>query len=63
MKNHMNFAEYKQIVRSFCKEVNAELLFVNESDWSFGVQYTNGALAHIYPDELLEYLKERNKNR
>lgn len=55
MKNPMNFAEYKQIVRSCCKEVNAELLFVNESDWSFGVQYTNGALAHIYPDELLEY--------
>lgn len=51
--------EWRAVVLKFCEEVNAELLFINESDFSFGVDYGNCNLQHIYPDELYDYYKKK----
>ena len=56
-----NLSEWRKIVSNFCKEVNAELLFINESDFSFGVDYGNCTLRHIYPDKLYEYYENRKE--
>lgn len=53
--------EWKAIVSDFCKEVNAELLFINEGDFSFGVDYGDCTLQHIYPDELYEYYNHKRQ--
>lgn len=55
-----NLSDWKETVLNFCKEVNAEFLFINESDFSFGVDYGNCNLQHIYPDELYEYYKHKD---
>ncbi len=49
--------EWTEICAAYCKKVNAELLFVNIN--SFGVQYPDGALRHIYADELAQILSEQ----
>lgn len=54
-----SLSEWRKIVLKFCKEVNAELLFINESDFSFGVDYGNCRLQHIYPSELQEYYENK----
>lgn len=54
-----SLSEWRKIVSEFCKEVNAELLFINESDFSFGVDWGNCKLQHIYPDELYEYYRQK----
>jgi hypothetical protein len=54
-----NLSDWRAMVLNFCKEVNAELLFINESDFSFGVDYGNCTFQHIYPDELYEYYKHK----
>lgn len=54
-----NLIEWRKIVSSFCKEVNAKLLFINESDFSFGVDWGNCNLQHIYPNELYKYYKRK----
>lgn len=55
--------EWRIIVSRFCKEVNAKLLFINENDFSFGIDYGNCNLQHIYPDELYEYYKHKKKEK
>lgn len=54
MTDEKYMAEWTQICAAYCKKVNAELLFVNIS--SFGVQYPDGTLRHIYADELAQIL-------
>lgn len=59
MKSLKSLSEWRAVVLKFCEEVNAELLFINESDFSFGVDYGNCIFQHIYPDELYEYYKQK----
>lgn len=54
MTDEKYMAEWTQICAAYCKKVNAELLFVNIS--SFGAQYPDGSLRHIYADELAQIL-------
>lgn len=51
--NQMN--EWEKICKAFAEKVGAKLLFVNET--SCGIEYSNGAFAHIYVDEMENCLK------
>lgn len=53
--NPSQMGEWNQICKAFAKKVGAELLFVNEE--SCGIQYPNGAMQHVYIDEMVEYLR------
>ena len=46
--------EWREICSAYARKVNAKLLFVNED--SFGIEYPDGTLRHIYVDELVELL-------
>lgn len=46
--------EWAMVCATFCKRVNAELLFVNSD--SFGAMFPDGSLRHIYADELAAML-------
>ena len=52
--------EWSGICAAYCKRENAELLFVNIN--SFGAQFPDGTLRHIYADELEQLLKGGTKN-
>lgn len=52
--------EWGEICAAYCKRENAELLFVNTD--SFGAQFPDGTLKHIYADELEQLLKGGAKN-
>ena len=47
-EKHMN--DWKEICRRWCVKNNAELLFVNNT--SFGCEFPDGQMKHIYVDEL-----------
>ena len=49
--------EWEEICKEFCKQIGAELLFVNDDN--FGYQDKDGSLVHMYADELETYLKNR----
>lgn len=49
--------EWKQVCKEFCKQIGAELLFVNDDN--FGYEDKNGRLVHMYADELEGYLQKR----
>ena len=49
--------EWKEICQAYADKVGAELIFVNET--SFGIQYPDGMLSHIYIDELADILTIR----
>lgn len=54
MANEAYMDEWGRICAAYCRKANAELLFVNTD--SFGVQYGDGTLRHIYADELAQIL-------
>lgn len=54
-----NYDEWKRICKAWCKKNKTKLLFVTED--SFGCETENGALKHIYYDELIELLKEKKE--
>lgn len=57
MQPNLDMNAYKQLLNRFCKTTDTELLFVNESDYSFGVQHKNGYMQHIYLEELYDVMK------
>ena len=57
MQPNLDMYAYKQLLNRFCKTIDAELLFVNESDYSFGVQHKNGNMQHVYLEELYDVMK------
>ena len=46
--------DWKEICKAWCKRNNAELLFVN--DTSFGCEFPNGQMRHIFIEELASML-------
>lgn len=52
--------EWEKVCKEWCKQENAELLFVNDND--FGCMTSDGKLMHIYSDELYEIIKNRKEN-
>lgn len=48
--------DWEEICQAYCKQIGAELLFVNDD--SFGYDH-NGNLVHLYIDELQEILENR----
>ncbi len=52
----IQMTEWKKICQAYADKVGAELVFVNET--SFGIQYSDGSLAHIYIDELADMLRK-----
>lgn len=52
-----NDKEWEEVCKEFCKQIGAELLFVNDDN--FGYQDKDGSLVHMYADELETYLKNR----
>lgn len=58
--NDNQMEEWKTICKAFAKKVGAELLFVNHE--SCGIQYPNGAMQHVYIDEMITYLKGEKDN-
>ena len=47
--------DWKMICRTYASNVDAELLFINET--SMGLQYKDGSFQHIYIDELVDLVK------
>lgn len=47
--------EWTEICKAYCDKANAKLLFVNID--SFGCEYSDGTMKHIYADELEDMLK------
>lgn len=58
MPNEKYMEEWTRICSAYCKKAGAELLFVNID--SFGVQYPDGTLRHIYAEELAQILARDN---
>ena len=46
---------WEEICEAFAKKVKAKLLFVNSS--SCGIEYSDGSFAHVYIEEMEEFLK------
>lgn len=53
--------EWKAICKEFCKQIGAELLFVNNDN--FGYMDKDGNMIHMYADELEQYLKNKMSKR
>lgn len=52
--------EWTEICKGYAKMVGAKLLFVNNT--SFGLEYDDGRLQHIYVNELVDYLGGTDAN-
>ena len=52
-KENMN--DWNAICKTYTKKVGAELLYVNET--SFGLEYPNGTMVKMRPEDLEEALK------
>ena len=61
LKEETDNKEWEEICKEFCRQIKADLLFVNNDN--FGYMDENGNTVHMYADELAEYLKNKmNKN-
>lgn len=50
-----NINDWNAICKAYAKKVGAELLYVNET--SFGLEYPNGTMVKMRPEDLEEALK------
>ncbi len=53
-KENMN--DWNSICRAYAKRVGAEILYV--SDTSFGIEYPNGTMVKLRPEDLQEILRK-----
>lgn len=47
---------------SWCQKTGVQLIFVNTENYSFGYQDSDGALYHIFADELAEIIHTTKEN-
>lgn len=52
-----NNKEWEEICKEFCKQIGAELIFVNDDN--FGYMDKEGTMIHMYADELQKYLQNK----
>lgn len=53
-------SDWEDICRAYAKRHNAEIIFINNT--SFGIEYKDGTLRHIYVEELKELLERDKKD-
>ena len=54
------FITYRRLCKAVADKLNAELLFINDNDWSFGLRYSDDHLQHVYRDELKAFLEDND---